>query len=325
MEKKDFRILFLDDEVYKHDGNPAEIAHEAIKEAGYNIEVVDKMSDVIDAYYKNYYHLYILDIDMSKVSDNFEGNGATVGEVLRRLSSISKVVVYSGAGRVNDWVKSANFHFYYYVQKEESDSKLLSIIDEVFQSTTTQSIKIPSFESIEHDNKILVYYAECQIEKEYLNSHLESPQYFDSLDTLKTALDSSKPKLIVIMMQEVVKTFKGPDIISTINQLTAYQPVPNVIFCLDASQEKPTILDVVNARPFRIVNIESSNFEKEFQEAVDKALFWFGENEIFDLPENNQLVRKELFDIELPEYNDMTWEEYTEDLSDTESEDGNDR
>ena len=125
MKKKDFKILFLDDEIFSDEEpyNPAIIARHELEDAGYNVDVTDKMSIVIESFYQKYYHLYILDIDMGKVSDSFDGNGTAVGEILKRMSSISNIVIYSARGKLNDWLKAANLHFNYYLHKEKGEDK----------------------------------------------------------------------------------------------------------------------------------------------------------------------------------------------------------
>lgn len=324
MEKKEFKILFLDDEIFSNEDpdNPAIIAWEELKENGYNIEVTDKMSEVLDAYYKDYYHLYILDIDMGKVDDIFEGNGATVGEFLRRMSSISNVVVYSARGKVSDWLTAANFHFNEYVHKEQGELGLLAAVDRVFEQSAQKEIKIPSFNRVEHDNFALAYYEDCLISKQFIEKNIDNLK-FQELNEIVDSLQTQKPNLVLIMFPKMPEMIYIEEFEKKIKQITQSQPLPNVVICVNASTEDRRILKLVNARPFRILNLESATFQAEFKDAVDKALFWYGEEEIFDFPESTNIVRKpmtakEIEALKPDEWKYDNWEE--EDIDDDDEE-----
>ena len=317
MEKKEFKILFLDDEMFSKEDpeNPAIIAKEKLEAAGYTIEVTDKMSEVIDAYYKNYFHLYILDIDMGKVEDTFKGNGVDIGEILCRMTSISNVVVYSARGKVKDWLKAANFHFYNYVHKEEGEEKLLAIVDEVFEYTQKHKIVIPTFKNSKHDNSVLVYYEKCQMPLETIKQYIEEPVIFDSLEEMAKTAEVKTPKLILVILQTLPGLSKLLAFEKNLKKITALQPNPNVIVCIEASKEDKQLLRVVNARPFRMLNIDSPVFENEFKKAIDDALFWFGENEIFDFPNEEQMVRMPMSEEEIAALrpDDWKYEEWEDD------------
>ncbi len=312
MEKQEFKILFLDDEMFSKEDpeNPATIAREELEEAGYNIEVTDKMSEVIDAYYKNYFHLYILDIDMGKVEDTFKGNGVDIGEILCRMTSISNVVVYSARGKVQDWLRAVNFHFYNYVHKDEGEEKLLSIVDEVFEHTQKHKISIPTFKNSDHDNSVLVYYEECQMSLEAIKRHIEEPRIFDSLDEMVEIAEATKPKLVLLIIQNLPGLSKLLSFEKNLEKLSALQPHPNLIVCIEATKEDKQLLRVVNKRPFRMLNIESMTFGDEFKKAIDDALFWFGENEIFDFPNEEQMIRMPMTKEEIAALRPDDWNYY---------------
>jgi len=307
MEKHEFKILFLDDEMFSKEDpvNPATIAWEELKDNGYNVQVTDKMSEVINAYYKDYFHLYILDIDMGKVEDSFEGNGATVGEVLRRMSSISNVIVYSARGKVNDWIKVANYHFNEYVHKEWGELKLLEAVDNVFNKSAQKIIKIPSFKKNEYEDFAAVCLQKNTKSHEFVQKYLENVQFFQ-FNEIAGCLEKRKPKVIVIMIEKL--EFDTIDEIEeNLHELIVFQPSPNVVLCINLIDDKQ-ILKLVNTRPFRLLNLSSATFEKEFQEALDKALFWYGEEEIFDFPEENQLIRKPMTAEEIAALKPEEWE-----------------
>lgn len=314
MEKKEFKILFLDDEIFSKEepDNPAILAMEELEENGYNVQVTDKMSEVLDAYYKNYYHLYILDIDMGKVDDIFEGNGATVGELLRRMSSISNVVVYSARGKVNDWLKAANFHFNEYVHKEQGELGLLAAVDKVFEQSAQKNIKIPTFNKVQHDGFAVACYEDCVISKEFIEKKINNLKFLD-LNEIVDCLQTQKPNLVLLVFPNMPGIDYIDDFLIRINEITKHQPTPNVVICVNASDDK-RIIELVNARPFRILNLESATFEDEFNNAVHNALFWYGEEEIFDFPEESQLIRKPMTTSEIESLKPDEWKyDYWED------------
>ena len=310
MGKKDFKILFLDDEIYAEDENPAIIAQEELEAAGYDVEVTDKMSDVIDAYYKQYHHLYLLDIDMGKVEDVFEGNGATVGEILRRLSSISNVVVYSARGQVKDWLKAANYHFYHYVHKKwGGEEELLSIVDDVFESVQTMPIQVPVLNKPEYSDSVVMYYEDCQIDLKYFQDKFDTLIVADSLSSLTEMAKEKNPKLVLIVLPNVPENLsKRKTFEDQLPKVMEVQPMPNVIICIETSKQGKQLLKIVNSHPFRIVDIESVNFEIEFQEAAEKAIFWYGEEEIYELPDETQIIRKPMSEQEVADLRKDTWE-----------------
>lgn len=310
MEKQEFKILFLDDEIYEEDDNPAIIAKKTLEQAGYTIEVTDKMSDVITASRRNYYHLYLLDIDMGNVEDEFDGNGATVGEVLRKVSSIRNVVVYSARGKVSDWTKAANYHFYYYVHKDWGEEKLLEVVDEVFESTKSTPMQIPVLQNEEYSDSVLIYYEKCQMSFEYINSKFENLIIVDSLSKMVDSVKLNNPKLVLIVFPHVpksdlpkLKTFE-----ENLIKAMAVQPLPNAVVCLEATPNGKRFLNIVNMHPFRIVNIELSDFERQFEEAVNSAVKWYGDKEIFDFPDENQINYKPMTEQEIDELRPEDWQ-----------------
>jgi len=315
MEKGEFRILFLDDEIYDEKSNPAVFARETLQDAGYAVDVTDKMSDVIDAYYKRYYHLYLLDIDMGKVKDEFVGNGATVGEVLRRLSSISNVVVYSARGTVNDWLTAANYHFNSYVHKDEGEEKLLAVVDEIFETVKTRVTQLPSLQKREHTDEVVIYGGkEISGALESLRK-MHTVAELDSLEELAARIKEQKPAVAVLVLSQLPQSqAEMAKFTENLKMVMALQSTPHVMVCLDAIRNNPNILKIVNTRPFRILNLHSPVFEREFLEAVEKAVLWFGEDEIYEFPEAGKIIRKpmterEIADLRKEDWDDSDWDE----------------
>jgi CheY-like chemotaxis protein len=321
MNKENFRILFLDDEIYaeKSGGaiNPAIIAQKALLAEGYSVDVTDKMSDVIDSYYKKYYHLYLLDIDMGKVADTFDGNGAVVGETLRRLSSISNVIVYSARGKVNDWILAANYHFYAYVHKDWKESKLLEVVNKLFQEVQENAPSLPDFPDKENSGKSLVYYETCQIPLETINSKLNDVILCATLDEMIEKTDAEKPNLMLIALPKFPGITKIEAFLEKIKTLAMRQPSPNLIIAIEASKQDEVLLKLVNLHPFRLLNINSPAIETELTEAIEKALFWYNDQEVFDFPDASRVARKPITPDEIASMRDSDDYEYEEWVSQT--------
>ncbi|MDX9977261.1 MAG: response regulator [Candidatus Cloacimonadales bacterium] len=316
MEKRDFKILFLDDEINDKNSNVAELAFDTIKKAGYSIEAVSKMSDVIEAYYQKYYHLFILDIDMGEVKDSTKERGTVAGEFLKRLSSISNVIVFSGAGEFDDWLHVANYHFYSYIQKRHGGEKLLEVIDKIFNDLQNKPFVLPSLERADHNDISYVYNEENMLDKQLLERKFGKTHFVDSLETLLHETESSKPKLIVIVLKKPLCTFNNTKRLDLVEKISEHQTKAKIIFCIDNSfrTEVDSVIGIVNSRPFRLLNIDSATFESDLEEAAAKAALWYGEREIFDLPEEGEFNRKEIDEKFESSFHDLKWEDFTADL-----------
>jgi len=297
MEKKDFKILFLDDEIFDHIGppNPATIAKESIEDAGYTIDVTDKMSEVITAYNEKYYHLYLLDIDMGKVDDDIiKGNGASVGEFLSCMSSTSKIIIYSARGKVDDWIKAANYHFHYYVEKYPEtgtgEEHLLSAIDKLFETVKYNPIKIPSLKKPDYSESVLIYYDNCQISRDYFQKKFNQLLFSESIDLLTEMALSENPKLILVALSRLPdNAIDMKNLIDDLDKVMAIQPKPHVIICLGTANAGKKLIEIVNMHPFRIIDTESPQFDNNFNEAVKNAILWYNENEIFEFQKDHKL------------------------------------
>ena len=170
MDKSEFKILLMDDEVGEDIKNPPTIALTKLKEEGFTVKETKNMSDVIEWSRKEYFDLYILDIDMSNIDDEYKTkgldedlnednkrNGSTVAEVLRRISSLKNIVMFSAQGKPKDWLKAANFHFQHYVHKNSEVEgsgiegsgieELLEVVNEIFENNDSENMMIPSFKT----------------------------------------------------------------------------------------------------------------------------------------------------------------------------------
>lgn len=318
---KELKILFMDDEIYKEESNPAIKGSKALKELGYIVKETDKMSEVLDSYYKEYHDIYVLDIDMSGVED-IDGNGTKIGEVLRRLNSISKIVMFSARGTIDDWFAAANYHFQAYVHKRDHGvEKLIQKIGEA--KDLDQSVNF-SLEQYEPGNKVLLYYREnpnLGLDKvsKVIKAQIKNPEITqtESLDDTLKILENLNPALIVFvhdMFTNDKETFE------TLEKILSVQPQPNAIFLLNGTDRAiGSILEIVNLRPFRLLNTNKPNIEEQFSQSIQDALTWYGKQEIFEFPNKEAeegLVRYPL----TPEEIDLIKDDHILDTDDMEEE-----
>jgi DNA-binding response OmpR family regulator len=302
--------MFLDDEFFSEETNPAIEAANELENIGYEVKRTDKMSEVIDTFYKSYYDLYILDIDMGKVEDENmkDENGASVGKILRQLSTISKIIVFSARGDVNDWFISANYHFDGYVYKKEdeaSQSGIKALIEMVNGKIGIE--KKLEFSLKEKTRDKLVYYTVSDndyIKDNEVNSLISNfghkTRKFEYIEDIIDELDkkTEKPESIVIVKNEL---HYDEDYLEVFKKLFSFQPEPQVIFAFKVnSQDRDLVIRLINENPFKLLNIKN-NIKVELENSIKDANIWYGRDEIFELPTDKEIVRFPLSDKEIDE------------------------
>lgn len=301
MNRDAFRILFMDDEV--NVTGQAQLAYETLKEAGYQINKCERMSPVLDSYYQEHYHLYILDIDMQKVEDVIGGTGMTVGEILKRLNSMSEVLIFSALGQVDDWFEAANYHFRGYVYKGEGAARLLERVDSIREE---YDIK-PSF-SLKDDERgndqALIYWGQQdRVQRDQVTALVEEkglePVYYDKLNEVLEAFKTTSYALILFFSSKLSGRLAT---MNKIRELIDQEPKPHVIVSVEGEEEdRESILSIVNMRPFRFFNLYWGNYIERLDEGIDAALTWYGREEVYAFPEHERLVHTPISEEEMEE------------------------
>jgi len=298
MEKNQFKILFMDDEIFANDDNPSILAANRLEQAGFSVTRTDKMSVVLDNYYKEYHHIYILDVDMARVADIIDGNGTSVGQKLRQLSILSQVIIYSARGGIDDWFAAANFHFQAYFHKlEDKVEKLISFIEALFTDSQRPSKPYTYFTEKDYDPITVLYYRENKgISIEQSKSLIQQIEpdskiiSVSNLDEIIPLMNQHCLRMIVILH----KMFTNREATySNLTEILKQQPKPNCVIGLfaDNDGDRDTIIRLINLHPFRLVNLSSTNSLQNLEAAVQDALHWYGESEIFELPEPDSIIR----------------------------------
>ena len=300
---KSLRILIMDDEIFQKDNNPSIQAEERLKEAGHLVDTTDKMSDVLSSIKSRYYDIYILDVDMSFVDDEIDSgknSGTTIGKVLRERNSFYNIIIFSARGRVRDWFSAANHHFQGYIYKlgtSDEDDGVEKLENHIKELSTAKVDHALSMKQPRYDNKALLYY------------HPDTPAEKISLDNIKNILNEMLPGVEVEVctkltdMKERINSnyaivllfhamFQDSDqTIQNIKEIFSHQPEPHIIVGLDSSSgegeeaNRNSILNLVNARPFKMLDLNQPAAENELKQMIFAALQWYGKYEIFDYPD----------------------------------------
>ncbi|WP_027340242.1 response regulator [Halonatronum saccharophilum] len=296
MKREDFKILFMDDEI--DITGQAKLGYQNLIDSGYQVDKSDKISEVIDGFDDNFYHLYILDIDMQKVDDVIKGTGMTVGETLKRLSSISEILIFSALGNVEDWFEAANYGFRGYVHKQEGIERLLEKIDEFrqnYQLDDTFSLRIDK----PKEDKALLYYkgGDKVLEKDRIVDLLKTKgiKEVDKVSKLSKALEKVKKEDYKIILF-FADTFPNRGrVYEPLMEVAKLSPSPHIIIGVYGDERsRNDIIPLVNLRPFRLLNLGWANLMTRLEEGVEDALTWYGRREILDLPEKEGAISKGL-------------------------------
>lgn len=292
------RILIMDDEIYAQDNNPSIQAEEKLKSLGHSVETTDKMSVVLSSIKNRFFDVYVLDVDMSFVKDEIEdANGAKIGKILRERNSFYNIVVFSARGGVKDWFTAANYHFQGYIYK--GDNGVEELADHI--STLSKSQHNITFDlgKNQYNNAALVYYnpktpaAKISLDnaKNVIDEFLPGAniEVCDKLSVMKRKIPE-KPAIALLfhaMFKDSSKT------INDLREIFKCQPFPHIIVAVDSSHaaeneesNRSSILNLVNTRPFKMLDLNQPAPEETLKQMIKSALEWYGKDEIFEYPED---------------------------------------
>ena len=293
MNSEKFKIAFMDDEIF-NDGEPIpNMAFKSLKKDGYDVTPFNKMSDLLEVFKQQFFDLYILDIDMSQMDDKLndeDKNGISVGEILKMLSSLSNIVVFSARGVVDDMINAANYHFYKYIHKSSGIEVLKNTIVEIEKKQDYSAIDF--FVNEIEENRALLYYRKNDyISEKDIQAELD--KHFDFIDTSykldqAIALKNENQYSTILLVSD-----EFPNRKSITEQLIALNDGDeNLIFVLYSEAtdtDEKYIIPLVNLNPFRILNLRWDDKIKKLNEFIKKAILWYGRNEIFEFPPQNDI------------------------------------
>lgn len=289
-------VLFVDDEFDDTEQAHLQNAVERLREAGYDVTTVTTMAEAVDCYMNHFYHVFVLDLDMHKTltRDAFQKNdsgktpgqppekrGGDLAKVYKSIDNGSAIVIFSGAGTVEDMYKLANCHVCGYVRKEPGCVERLvrqvgdaaRLFDDSLRVTNPRK-----------DGKIMVVQT----------SGMPTPP--ETWRQIASGLDGQFELEFVPMEQAAEALGRGdyaavciaeaqfsPHDMPTLQAICRFQPRPHVVMASNCNRENfDGLMDIVNLRPFRLVNLLVANREEALKNALIDALNFYDAWETFE-------------------------------------------
>lgn len=281
MTEKQIQVLFMDDEP---SSDIVQVAMEWMEDEGFAVELVESMEQAVQSYYEKFYDVFVLDIDMSHIPEEEEGDGVNVLKRLISLHNQTKVIMFSGAGTTPHWFAAANAHCWAYVHKNEKNSveKLVDLIRAAAEEADRQKAHSDG----PCPKKVLVYSEEDSHQeiieaavKNQLGSDwgIETTQEIEQVDRL---LKEGGEYGIVLLFQPIFELY--PDEKGALASIISKSPAPQVIVgCVGKDEHQHSILFLANQQPFRMINLAEDNWPVILEDALKNAVVWHGQREIF--------------------------------------------
>jgi len=280
MDTKEISILLMDDEP----SSPIiRNTMERFKDEGFTVDIVETMSDAVQAYYEKFYDVFILDIDMSLIPDDQEGDGVNVLKRFISLHNKTRVIMFSAAGKVHEWFESVNMHCFAYVHKNE-EKPIDHLIELIRSAQKPEEIDLSS------KNKCPQEVFLCCIDESYQEKAKETVtaalgadwdiKLFSTLEDVDTTLQADGIHGIVVILKDNFSLRSGEK--SILTSILSRSPAPPVIIgCQGKDKFRYSILFIANNHPFRMVNTEDAAWPEHLAEALNSAKSWYGKREIF--------------------------------------------
>ena len=282
------KILFMDDEPTQ---TVVVNALSRLRDEGYEIDFFDTMSAAIDAYYQQYYDVFILDIDMHHRPDTAAGDGVKLLQRFVSLYNKTRVILFSGAGTVTHWFAAANAHCFGYVAKDEegeAGSSVGVLLDKVRQAVELRDGIDPGLTVTRYPETGLIVCGDAALAEQamaQLRSALPASFRLEHLqpDTfMESQADTGRYAFRVLIQPEFSTRQRQ---LAQIDRMMAGQPYPHsIVVCNaeDSNRLRKSILYVANAHPFRMIDLLGPRWLQDLQQAVSAALLWHGRREIFE-------------------------------------------
>jgi len=309
-------ILFMDDEP---SNDIISNARERLSAQGFEVDFVSTMSAAIEAYYEKFYDIFILDIDMSHLADDQEGDGVKVLKRFVSLHNQTKVILFSGAGTVQHWFAAANAHCFGYIAKDQQQGELDSIdlLIEKIKTTINTPVTTKNKTSLPPPSKVLLISDDAELSE--LSSTLVNKTLGDNWSTQIMTPEqwaenppSNDQYGIIACLQARFST--RARVQHQLATLLASTPSPQTIIACDGlDAERNSILFIANHHPFRMVDLQHPQWQQFFTDTLMAAVNWYGKQEIF-VADADTLSR---IHITLPEDVQANWDA---ELSDEEME-----
>ena len=313
-EKRPISILLMDDEINSL-VIQATIQH--LNNQGFDVDFAHTMSEAIEAYYQHYYDVFILDIDMSMMADDQEGDGVNVLKRFISLHNQTRVIMYSAAGKSPDWVAATNAHCFAYVHKGEKDA--LQHLSDFVHSSLTQDL-LPAAGDKTPLPSVLLFAGNEQLQStaESVIAATLGPDWrihvVKSLADAQQAVSDPDAFDAIVILQPFFKMREEERRLMEI--LLAKSPFPQVIVGCEARDEyQSAILFLANHHPFRLLDLSKDDWSASLEQAIKAAHIWYGRREIFQAdPDALRRLNINLPDDILEDWKDDDMDEPYEDF-----------
>jgi len=281
MTEKPIQVLFMDDEP---SSEIVQVAVAWMEDEGFAVDLVESMGQAIESYYDKFYDVFVLDIDMSHIPEEEEGDGVGVLKRFISLHNQTRVIMFSGAGTTPHWFAAANAHCWAYVHKNEKNS-VKKLVDLIRAAAGEPARPLARPEGT-CPKKVLVYCEEDAHQdaieaavKNRLGSDwdIETAEEIDQVDRL---LKEGGEYGLVLLFQPVFELY--PDEKGGLRSILSRSPAPQAIVgCAGKDEHQHSILFLANHHPFRMINIADDNWPAHLEDALESAVVWHGQREIF--------------------------------------------
>ena len=280
MDKK-IPVLFMDDEAISNKNPVVKDAIKALENNGCEVKVCLKISEALEAFYKSYYKVFILDIDMHKVKDTLNDRGTKAAKVFRSLNSNSSIIMFSAAGKDYDWFNLSQYGISRYIRKEEDNSiqKLVDTVKELSnkegnglkfpkpKNTGKIAIVVPNKDDDLKDN-LPKLVKETNNNYEPVLVDLNGFNSYGYIAIIVAAHKFSTKKSKFEEIKKIIKDSKDAHVVLV-------------------SGSNGAVVDYLNLLPFRIVNLDEGSWANNLKKAINDATYWYGAPEVIDSDEKD--------------------------------------
>jgi len=283
MSEQTQRILFMDDEPTS---DVVTNAVERLRAAGFVVDFVETMSEAIEAYYRQYYAVFVLDIDMSHQATDQDGDGVRVLKRFVSLHNQTRVILFSGAGTEQHWFQAANAHCYAYVHKLDNDpgtgEDSIDRLIRTVRAATDEPLYSGPLSTKAPPDRVLLVSGDLELVppvRQSIHEALGPAWTIDEMDLSAAARVDSSAYGVIVIVQRIFST--RATVRDALASVLGSAPQPQTIVCCEGHDRcRPAILDIANRHPFRMLDLTSPQWLIQLQDALRDARLWYGQQEI---------------------------------------------
>ena len=238
--------------------------------------------------------------------------GSDVAEIYRGLDNRFAVIMYSARGTVEDWFRVGNRHIFGYVHK--NSSRLL--LEELVAMVQRGGHHHPLWNRTSHTPN-----RRCALSRDRIAGPLgrrlwcswskrrsvQGSHVYDDRNARAGRAGRTRGR---IARRRPVQ--RQAQVLETIERICGVQPRPQIVIgCEGRDESEDSIMHVLNARPFRMIDLLSADASQALADAVRAAAAWYGGNEYFSV--ESEYVHRAAADID--------WQELDQQLGDRDAED----